>query len=137
MDPSKVSVDEAPAGHLQIENPTLEDEIEAGPIGEQLEVVVLNQLAVCGGDNPPELREYERLSERKIKEMNEAKKEAMEEIDEAKEDMRVNAPGAKKRMMRRMGEEEEEEGGGLGGRDSQSAMWWKKTWMEGAGRGEG
>ena len=43
----------------------------------------------------------------------------MEEIDEAKEDMRVNAPGAKKRAA----EEEEEEGGahggGQGGRDSQ------------------
>jgi hypothetical protein len=63
--------------------------------------------------------------------------EAMEEIDEAKEDMRVTAPGAKKRAA----EEEEEEGGarvgGQGGRNSQSVMWWRKTWMEGAGRGEG
>jgi hypothetical protein len=54
-DPSKVSVDEAPDGYLQIESPTLEDDIEAGPIGEQLEVVVQNHQALCGGDSPPEL----------------------------------------------------------------------------------
>ena len=74
-DPSTVSVDEAPDGDLQIESPTLEDDIEAGPNGEQLEVVVRNHQPVCGGDSPPELREYKRLSERKIKKRNEAMKE--------------------------------------------------------------
>jgi hypothetical protein len=33
------------------------------PSGEQLEVVVQNHQAVCGGERPHELREYERLSE--------------------------------------------------------------------------
>ena len=46
-DPSTVSVDEAPDGDLQIESPTLEDDIEAGPNGEQLEVVVRNHQPVC------------------------------------------------------------------------------------------
>jgi hypothetical protein len=44
---------------LMRHQPSLEDDIEAGPIGEQLEVVVQNHQAVSKGDSPPELREYE------------------------------------------------------------------------------
>jgi hypothetical protein len=58
---------------------------------------VVVQQAMCGGDDPPELSEYEKLRERNIRERDEAMKEAMEEIQEAKQDMRDNAPGAKKR----------------------------------------
>jgi uncharacterized C2H2 Zn-finger protein len=78
------------------------NEEEAGPSGEQLPVVV--QQAVCEGDSPP-LCEYEKLRERNIRERDEAMKEAMEEIDEAKQEMRDNAPGANKRSS-------EEEAGG-------------------------
>ena len=46
---------------------------------------------------PPELSEYEKLREINIRERDEAMKEAMEGIEEAKQDMRDNAPGAKKR----------------------------------------
>ena len=51
------------------------------------------------------MSEYEKLRERNIRERDEAMKEAMEEIEEAKQDMRDNAPGAKKRAA------EEEVGG--------------------------
>ena len=44
-----------------------------------------------------ELSEYEKLREINIRERDEAMKEAMEGIEEAKQDMRDNAPGAKKR----------------------------------------
>ena len=78
------------------------DDAEAGPSVEQLPVL---QQAVCGADDPPQLCEYEKLRERNIKERDEAMKEALEEIDVAKQDMRDNAPGAKKRAA-----EEEEDG---------------------------
>jgi hypothetical protein len=96
-----VSVVEALAGS----DPMLdvEEDVEAVPSGEQPPVV--QQAAVCGGDDPPELSEYEKLRERNIRERDEAMKEAMEEIEEAKQDMRDNAPGVKKRAA-------EEEAGG-------------------------
>ena len=66
---------------------------EAGPSGLQAPVPVLVQEAVCGEDDPPSLCEYEKLRERNIREREEAMKEAMKEINEAKEEMRDNAPG--------------------------------------------
>jgi hypothetical protein len=60
------------------------------------EPLVIVQQAVCGGDNPPQLCEYEKLRERNIRERDEAMREAMEEIEESKQEMRDNAPGAKK-----------------------------------------
>ena len=78
------------------------DNVEAGPSVEQLPVVL--QQAVCGADDPPQLCEYEKLRQRNIKERDEAMREALEEIDVAKQDMRDNAPGAQKRAA------EEEEG---------------------------
>jgi predicted RNA-binding Zn-ribbon protein involved in translation (DUF1610 family) len=77
----------------------------AGPSGVQPQEVVQQAAAVTGGDDPPKLCEYEKLRERNIRERDEAMKEAMEEINEAKQDMRDNAPGAKKRKA-------EEEAGG-------------------------
>ena len=78
-------------------------DVEAGPSGVQPPVVI--QQAVCGGDDPPELSEYEKLREINIRERDEAMKEAMEGIEEAKQDMRDNAPAVKKRVA-------EEEAGG-------------------------
>ena len=69
------------------------DDTEAGSSGEQ--PLVVDQQAICGGDDPPELCAYERLRERNIRERHEAMKEAKGEIEEAKQDMRDNAPGAK------------------------------------------
>jgi DNA-directed RNA polymerase subunit RPC12/RpoP len=69
-------------------------------------VDVQQAAAVTGGDDSPELCEYEKLRERNIRERDEAMKEAMEEIDEAKQDMRDHAPGANKRTV-------EEEAGGI------------------------
>ena len=69
------------------------DDIEAGSSFEQPLVVI--QQAVCGGEEPPQLCEYEQLRERNIRERDEAMKEAMGEIEEAKQNMRDNAPGAK------------------------------------------
>ena len=69
-------------GDMVMEDPIYEEVVEAGPSGEQLPVVF--QQAVCGGDDPPEMSEYEKLRERNIRERDEAMKEAMEEIEEAK-----------------------------------------------------
>jgi hypothetical protein len=56
--------------------------------------VVVPQQAVTGVDDPPGLCEYEKLRERSIRERDEAMKETMEEIEEAKQDIRDNdAPG--------------------------------------------
>jgi hypothetical protein len=86
------SFDKSVSGDPFSENHLLvEEETEAGPSGMQHPVVV------CGGDDPPELCEYEKLRERNIRERDEAMKEAMEGIEDAKQDMRDNAPGAKKR----------------------------------------
>ena len=87
--------DEAPACEEFFEDPILVGaDADTGPRGEQPQVVV--HQAVTGGDDPPELCEYEQLRERNIRERDEAMKEAMEEIEEAKQDMRDNAPGAKR-----------------------------------------
>jgi hypothetical protein len=86
--------DDQMANRLDEDSIDESNELEAGPIGEQLPVVV--QQAVCGGDSPP-LSEYEKLRERNIRERDEAMKEALEEIEESKQEMRDNAPGAKKR----------------------------------------
>ena len=59
------------------------------------------QQAECGADDPTQLCEYEQLRERNIKERNEAMREALGEIDVAKQDMRDNAPRAKKEQLRR------------------------------------
>ena len=67
---------------------------------------MVGQQSLCGGDDPPELCEYEKLRERNIRERDEAMKEAMEEIGEAKQEMRDNAPGAMKRAA-------EKEAGGM------------------------
>jgi DNA-directed RNA polymerase subunit RPC12/RpoP len=101
------SVDEAPAVDQHFEDLSLAGvDALAGPSGVQPQVVVQQVAAVTGGgDDPPELCEYEKLRERNIRERDEAMKEAMEEIEEAKQDMRDNAPGAKKRAA------EEEDGG--------------------------
>jgi hypothetical protein len=78
------------------EDPGIESsEEDAGLGGVQLPVVV--QQVVCGGDSPP-LSDYEKLRERNIRERDEAMKEALEGIEEAKQEMRDNAPGAKKRV---------------------------------------
>jgi hypothetical protein len=50
---------------------------EAGSSGEQ--PLVVFQQAVCGGEDPPQLCEYEKLRERNIRERDEAMKEAMGE----------------------------------------------------------
>ena len=97
-------LDEAVAGDQLLHDSNLVDEyVEAGPSVEQDQVVL--QHAPCVGDHPPELSEYEKLRERNIRERDEAMKEAMKEIDDAKQEMRDNAPGAKKRAA------EEESGG--------------------------
>ena len=92
-------------GDSQTENTDKAEEIEeaVGPSG--LQAPVLVQQAVCGEDDPPSLCEYERLRERNIREREEAMKEAMEEIDEAKQDMRNNAPGVadKRKAVEDMG----------------------------------
>jgi hypothetical protein len=44
--------------------------------------------AVCGGDDPPQLSEYEKLRQRNIRERYEAIGETLGEIEEAKQDMR-------------------------------------------------
>jgi uncharacterized C2H2 Zn-finger protein len=100
------SVEEAAAGDQLLEDPNLaEEDVKAGPSGVVQPPVVVQ--AVCGGDEPPaELSEYEKLRERNIRERDEAMKEAMVEIDEAKQEMRDNAPGAKKRVAK-------EEAGGM------------------------
>jgi predicted RNA-binding Zn-ribbon protein involved in translation (DUF1610 family) len=102
------SVDEAPADQLFEDLSLVELDALAGPSGEQPQVVIQQAAAVTGGDDPPELCEYEKLRERNIKERDEAMKEAMEEIEEAKQDMRDNAPGPKRAA--------EEEAGGKGKR---------------------
>ena len=85
---------EAPAEDLLVEVPSLvEDVAEVGPSGVQPQVVV--QQTACGDDSP-ELCWYEKLREKNIRERNEAMKETREEIEEAKQDMRDNAPGAKR-----------------------------------------
>ena len=68
------------------------DDIESGPSGLQLQVPEHVQQALCGDDDPPSLSEYEKLRERNIREREEAMKEAMVEIQEAKQDMTVNGP---------------------------------------------
>ena len=94
--------DKAPADGQLAEDPTHVD-AEAGPSGVQHQLVV--QQAVTEGDEPPELCAYEKLRERNIRERDKGLKEAMEEIEEAKQDMRDNAPGAKRAA--------EEEAGGM------------------------
>jgi hypothetical protein len=69
------------------------DDVMVQPQGQE----VIVQQAVCGGADPPELSEYEKLRARNIRERDEAMKEALEEIDELKQEMRENAPGAKKK----------------------------------------
>ena len=90
-------VDEVPAGDELFEDPILVGvDDETGPRDEQPQVVVLQQ-AVTGVDGPPELCEYEKLRERNIRERDEAMKEAMEGIEEAKQDIRDNdTTGAKR-----------------------------------------
>ena len=78
---------------------------ETGASGVQSPVVVHE--GGCGADDPPELCEHEKLRERNIKERDEAMMEAFREIDVAKQDMRENAPGARKRAA-------EKEAGGMG-----------------------
>jgi DNA-directed RNA polymerase subunit RPC12/RpoP len=104
VDQIEDSVNDDHMGDRLHEDPNIEFIEEAGPNGEQLPVVV--QQAVCGGDSPP-LSDYEKLRERNIRERDEAMKEALEEIEEGKQEMRDNAPGAKKR-----GAEEEAVGRG-------------------------
>ena len=100
------SVDEAQAGGQLVEDPSrVGVDALAGPSGVQPLVVIQQAAAVTEGDDPPELCEYEKLRERNIRERDEAMKEAMEEIEEAKQGMRDNAPGANKRGA-------EEEAGG-------------------------
>ena len=83
------------AGEMHSEVPEVDvEDAGAGPSSEQPLVVVLQ--ALCRGDDPPQLCEYEKLRERNIRERDEAMREAMEEIDESKQEMRDNAPGAKK-----------------------------------------
>ena len=72
---------------------------EAGPSGLQPPVVV--QEAICGGD-PPYLCEYEQLRERNIREREEAMREALDEIEEIKEEIRENAPISKKRRTEKV-----------------------------------
>ena len=76
-------------GDSQTENTDKAEEIEeaVGPSG--LQAPVLVQQAVCGGDDPPSLCEYERPRERNIREREETMKEAMEEINEARKRKRV------------------------------------------------
>ena len=102
----RVFVAEAQASNHHTKNPIkeAEDYGEAGQSAEQVQVV--GQQSLCGGDDPPELCEYEKLRERNIRERDEAMKEAMEEIGEAKQEMRDNAPGAMKRAA-------EKEAGGM------------------------
>jgi hypothetical protein len=90
-------VDEVPAGDELFEDPILVGvDDETGPRDEQPQVVVLQQ-AVTGVDGPPELCEYEKLRERNIRERDEAMKEAMDGIEEAKQDIRDNdTTGAKR-----------------------------------------
>ena len=90
------SADDDPAVGQLFEDHSLVVDALAGPSGEQPQVAVQQAAAVTGGDDPPELCEYEKLRERNIRERDEAMREAMEEIEESKQEMRDNAPGAKK-----------------------------------------
>ena len=73
----------------------VEEDAEAGPSGVEHPVAV--QQDVCRGDDHPELSDYEKLRERNIREREEAMKEAMGEINEAKQEMWDNAPRAKEK----------------------------------------
>ena len=92
-------------GDPQVENTDKEEDIEEAPGPSGLQAPVLVQQAVCGEDDPPSLCEYERLRERNIREREEAMKEAMDEINEAKQDMRDNAPGVadKRKALEELG----------------------------------
>ena len=70
-------------GDSQVENTDKVEDIEEAAGTSGLQAPVLVQQAICGEDDPS-LSEYERLRERNIREREEAMKEAMDEIDEAK-----------------------------------------------------
>merc|ERR1719186_1126282 len=73
-----------------------DDDDEAPSPGKAVLVTIgLQPSAACGGDFPP-LCEYEKLRERNIRDIEEAMKEKMKEIEEVKKDMRDNAPGVKR-----------------------------------------
>ena len=88
-------------------------EAVSGPGGLQPPVVAA--VAVCGGDFPS-MSDYEKLRESNIRERDEAMKEAMEEIEEAKQDMRDNAPGPAKRAAKEETGRRRQGGGARGGR---------------------
>ena len=90
---------DAPASDQLTEDLIIDAE-EYGDAGHSVEQLPeLIQQGVCGGgDDPPELCVYEKLRERNIRERDEAMKETMDEIGEAKQEMRDNAPRAMKRV---------------------------------------
>ena len=92
-------------GDSQVENIDKAEDIEQAPGPSGLQAPVIVQQAFCGEDDPPSLCEYERLRERNIREREEAMKEAMDEINEAKQEMKDNAPGVvdKRKALEELG----------------------------------